>query len=82
MKDKDVLFVSVATLITALAWVVFDAYHAYTTSTISPALEEVALPITPKIDTNIINNLKTRTEPTVFYTLPTPTPTPVPVKKQ
>jgi len=66
MKDKDVLFISVATLITALAWVVFDAYHAYTTSTIPKELEEIALPITPIIDTNIVQSLKSRTEPVFF----------------
>jgi hypothetical protein len=63
MKDKDVLFLSVATLITALAWVVFDAYHAYTTYTISQELEEIAIPITPKIDTAIITKLKDRIAP-------------------
>lgn len=63
MKDKDVLFLAVATLITALAWVVFDAYHAYTTLTIPKALEEIALPITPTIDTKIVQTLKIRHEP-------------------
>ncbi len=63
MKDKDVLFISVATLITALAWMVFDAYHAYTTYTISQELTEIALPITPKIDLTIIADLKKRAEP-------------------
>lgn len=62
MKEKEVLFLAVATLITASAWVVFDAYHAYTTSTIPKALEEIALPITPKIDTKIIQDLKVRYE--------------------
>ncbi len=78
MKDKDVLFLSIATLITALAWVVFDAYHAYTTSTISKELDEIALPITPIIDTNTVQEVKKRTEPIIFVnpkaTIPLPLP--------
>lgn len=62
-NSKDILLLSIATLGTAIIWAGFDAYHAYTLNTISPALSDIALPITPKLDYAIIERLKKRHEP-------------------
>ncbi len=57
--------ISLITLITALGWIVFDAYHSYVTNTVSAPLQKIALPLAPQIDTQIIDKLKTRQEPYV-----------------
>ncbi len=67
MRSKNFLFISVLTLLAAIAWVFFDAYHAYTTNTITPVLEEIALPLTPKIDKAVIQKLKERHEPVNIF---------------
>ena len=54
MKQTDFILIAVSTLIAALAWVFFDAYHAYTTTKVAPALAEIAIPSTPKIDREVI----------------------------
>lgn len=35
IPKRDLIFFGIITLITSLAWVFFDAYHAYTNSTIT-----------------------------------------------
>lgn len=60
MKNTDFILISLTTLVAAMAWVFFDAYHAYTTSRITPALEEIAITLTPQIDRETIIGLNER----------------------
>jgi hypothetical protein len=70
MKQTDFILIAVSTLIAALAWVFFDAYHAYTTTKVAPALAEIAIPSTPKIDREVIEKLKLRRD--LNYQVATP----------
>jgi hypothetical protein len=62
MNNRDVFFISLFTFLTVVIWVVADAYHSFVASTIPAPLQRAMAPITPKLDTAIIQNLKKRGE--------------------
>lgn len=59
-NDRYIITLAVLTLATAVGWIIFDAYHAYITSTITPALQKISVPLTPRIETSIFDKLKLR----------------------
>jgi hypothetical protein len=85
MKKQDLLIILVPTFICVLAWIGFNIYHNFVTSTISPADISQITPINPDFDTKTISQLKQRerVEP-LFQATPSsvilPTPTPVILK--
>lgn len=58
MSNKQVLYLSIFTLLTVVAWIVFDLFHATTTSTITPIQEKLIAPLNPTFETEIISRLK------------------------
>jgi len=60
MSNKDLLILSILTFITVIAWVVFDVYHAATTSTITLVQKELIEPLTPNFNQELILRLKER----------------------
>lgn len=52
------LILSLFSLITVVAWIVFDVYHAATTSRISQIQQELMTPLNPTFDTSVIEELK------------------------
>lgn len=60
MGRRDVLLLSFLTFITAIAWIVFDVYHASVTSTIPQEVETQLAPVTPKFDTEVIEKIRRR----------------------
>lgn len=60
MKSKDLLILSILTFVTVIIWVLADAWHAYVTSTITASLQQTIKPLTPKLDTSVIELLKKR----------------------
>lgn len=58
--NKDLLVVAIFTLITVMAWIVFDVYHAAVTSTITQVQEQLITPLDPEFDQQAINGLKAR----------------------
>lgn len=58
MDKKSVFIISVATLITIVAWVIFDIIHTRSSEEISPKLQEVIEPINPNFDPEAIKLLK------------------------
>lgn len=58
--DRDILFLSILTLITVLTWIAFDVYKALTKYTIPHVLEEQMQSFNPKIDRAKIEKLKER----------------------
>lgn len=60
MNSKDLLILSILTFITVIAWIVFDVYHAITTSTITPTQKELIKPLKGSFDQEIILKLKER----------------------
>lgn len=62
MSSKDLLILSILTFITVIAWIIFDVYHAATTSTITPFQKELIEPLKPTFDQEIILRLEKRKE--------------------
>lgn len=68
------------TLVTALAWIAFDVYHASVDTTISAQTEELLSPITPKFDKATLTSIKKRQKidpastAEIKPTLPLPSP--------
>jgi hypothetical protein len=64
MKSKtisqDFLIIAILTLITILAWVGTDIYRISTRKNIPRVLEEQLTPLSPKINTQILDQLGAR----------------------
>lgn len=58
MNRKDLLFLSIFTLLTVIAWIIFDAYHAATTSTITTVEEKLMEPLNPHFNQELITRLR------------------------
>lgn len=75
---KDILFLAISSFIVVVAWIGFNLYHTYVTSTITPELQTSITPITADFDTATINKLKTRNQVApvnaLSNTIITPTP--------
>ena len=56
--SKDLIYLLILTLITALAWLGFDIYHARTKTTLTAETVELIKPISPELDTDLIQQLK------------------------
>lgn len=65
--QKDILFLSISFFIVVVAWIGFNLYHNYVTSTINPDLQMQINPITPTFDRQTIEKLKTRALITPAY---------------
>jgi hypothetical protein len=57
---KDLLFLSISSFIVVVAWVGFNLYHSYVTTTITPELQIQIVPINPNFDTAMLEKLKAR----------------------
>ncbi len=60
IKNNDLLIISVFTLITVLAWIIFDVYHAAVTSNISEVQQKLMTELNPKLDPNVLANIRSR----------------------
>lgn len=85
MKQKEFLFLLGSMLIIIIAWVVFNIYHNYTTSTLDSNENLTIIPIEGKFDQDTINQVKNRKRVDVSLDLiknltasPSPTITPIP----
>ncbi len=58
ITNRDMFILSLFSLITIVAWIVFDVYHAATTSQITPVQQELMTPVNPVFDTSVIQELK------------------------
>jgi hypothetical protein len=59
-KQKDILFILASSFVVVVAWVGFNLYHIYVTSTVSPDLQSKLVPIDGSFDTATIDKLKAR----------------------
>ncbi|TSC85739.1 MAG: hypothetical protein G01um101416_810 [Microgenomates group bacterium Gr01-1014_16] len=55
---KDVVVILVSTCITILAWVGFEVYRAYFKPTIPGEVEKYLTPLSPSLDTQILDILE------------------------
>lgn len=60
MKQKDILFIFISSFVVVAAWVGFNLYHKWVTTTISPDLQIQINPIESSFDRDTIEKLKTR----------------------
>lgn len=60
MKQKDILFILISTVVIVIVWIVFNFIHNFTTSTIPENLATQIIPIAPNFDIKTIEKLKTR----------------------
>lgn len=89
--QKDILFLAISSFIVVVAWIGFNLYHIYVTSTVSEDVQIQLTPISPVFDQLTMQQLKTREDikpifdSPKFAVSPTPseqtgtTPTPAPL---
>lgn len=63
MDSKDMLIVAIFTLITVMAWIAFDVYHAGIANNITTTEERLMTPLNPNFDDQVISNLQLRQSP-------------------
>lgn len=66
---KDILFLSISSFVVIAAWIGFNLYHSWVTSTITPDLQVQISPINPDFDTVTLDKLKTRKQVVPVSTL-------------
>jgi hypothetical protein len=85
--QKDILFIFISSFIVVAAWIGFNIYHIWATSTVNQDLQLELMPISPVFDPDTIQRLKTRESIQPLFesqqsTQTTPTPiviaTPIP----
>lgn len=59
-KQKDILFIFISSFIVVAAWIGFNIYHIWATSTVSEDLQLELTPIAPAFDDQTMGQLKTR----------------------
>ncbi len=70
--SRDLLILSVLTLVTILTWVGMDVYRRLTKPPIPEILEKELLPLDPQIETDVFDVLETRLKD-IPYSPPSPT---------
>lgn len=63
IHNKDMLVISALTVITVMAWIIFDVYHASATSTITEVQMQLISPLSPKLNPEVLNQIHQRTKP-------------------
>jgi hypothetical protein len=69
MKQKDILFILISSFVLTVAWVCFNLYHKWVTTTISSDLQMQLNPIDPNFDMDTFEKLKQREQVTPSYNL-------------
>src|SRR6185369_6477236 len=76
VTQRDILFLSISMFVMVTAWIAFNSYHAWATSTISADLQIQIKPIDPNFDTATIKFLKTKDNIAPLFDSNTTTPPP------
>lgn len=58
MHNRDMLVVSILTVITVMAWIVFDVYHASISSTLTDIQESMTTTLNPKLNSQVLNRMR------------------------
>lgn len=62
MKGRELLYFSVVTFLVVLSWIVFDVYHASSTTTVTTVQKQAMEPLTSQFDHEIILKILERQE--------------------
>jgi len=59
-SDQDLLLIAVFTFITVVLWIYFELVRTTKTSTNTSTVNQLIVPLTPKLDTDTLNILTTK----------------------
>lgn len=59
-NDRDLLLISVFTFFTVTLWVFFEVLKTVKTTTITPQVTQSIVPLSPKIDSQILQTIATK----------------------
>ncbi len=62
---RDILILSIMTLLTTLTWIGSEVYRNYTKSTVPKIIKELTTPLNPAIDTTIIDDIEKKYHPSI-----------------
>lgn len=60
-NDRDLFLISLFTFITVSLWIFFELIKTTKTTTVPQTVTKIITPLTPSIDTDILEQLRTRT---------------------
>lgn len=90
MKQKDIMFLLISSVILTIAWIIFTIIHKSISSTIAPVTNEQITAINPLFDDKVISEIKKRQKTAPEFSLQvsssspsaqTTTPTPAIISK-
>ncbi len=55
---KNILALSIFTLITAFVWIGYEVYHAYTKTTVPQVVTKLIQPLNPRIDQKALDDIE------------------------
>jgi len=62
-KTPTVIILIILTSITIIFWVFIDIYYVFAKRTTTTVSEQILLPVDPKLDTEVINQMEERIYP-------------------
>ena len=62
-KLPNLVVLMILTLITAIFWIRFSVYRAFSVETSVTVPDEIIAPLTPKLDTTVVEEMKNRIYP-------------------
>ena len=60
-NDRDVFLISLFTFLTVSLWIFFELIKTTKTTTVPQTITKIIAPLTPSIDTDILEQLRART---------------------
>ncbi len=59
-NDRDLLLISVFTFFTVTLWVFFEVLKTVKTTTITPQVTQIIVPLSPKLDVTVLQTIATK----------------------
>ena len=75
---RDILTIGILTLVAVILWIAIEVYQTYTQTTIAGNIKKQLEPLSPSIDTQVIDSLKNRFRPPQTFSVVQPDPSPSP----
>lgn len=76
---KNILILSIMTLVTVFTWIGFEVYYAYTKTTVPQIIRELIKPLNPNLNQKIIEDIESKYQPSTAeletISIPIPSPT-------
>lgn len=60
ISQKDILIISIFSVMTVFIWIISDVYHAAATTQITPVQEKLIFPLNPAFDQQTIDIIRSR----------------------